>query len=239
MVGRYRLVYCVDSLENKTPPIESCVTRARVCRAMDEKPTNSRQRIMDVAEELILQHGFAATSLKMIVEKAGLTKGSFFYHFDSKSDLAHQLIERFAESDRQFLEMMMGRAETVARKPRQQLLVFIGLMLEEFGPQGQPPEGCLFASYSYEAALFDAEIHEISRKFFLIWRRRLHDKLQEVAEEHPPRIDVDLQSLADMVSVTFEGGFVAARILDDPEVLVAQLVHLRNYFELLFDDGTT
>ena len=89
---------------------------------MNERPTGSRQQIMDAAEELILQHGFAATSLTMIVEKVGLTKGSFFHHFDSKSDLAHQLIERFAESDRQFLEETMSRAETLARDPRRQLL---------------------------------------------------------------------------------------------------------------------
>lgn len=192
---------------------------------------------MDAAEELILDHGFAATSLSMIVEKAGLTKGSFFYHFDSKSDLAHQLIERFAESDRQFLEETMRRAETLARDPLQQLLVFIGLMLEEFGPAGQPPEGCLFASYSYEAALFEAETHEVSRTSFLNWRQTLQHKLRQVIEQYPPRIDVDLESLADTVSVAFEGGFVAARILDDPQVLVAQLVHLRNYFELLFEPG--
>ncbi len=201
---------------------------------MDDEIHSTRQRLLDAAEELILQHGFAATSLTMIVEEAGLTKGSFFYHFENKADLAHQLIERFAKTDREFLEDTMRRAEALSRDPLQQLLLFVGLLLETFGPQGEPPEGCLFASYSYEAELFDEQVHEISRDSMVLWRQTLLAKLRQVVECYPPRIPVDLESLADTVSVGFEGGFISARILEDPQAIAAHLEHVRNYFELLF-----
>jgi hypothetical protein len=46
---------------------------------------------------------------------------------------------------------------------------------------------------------------------------------------------VDLESLADQVFTTFEGGFILARAMHDPSHLRAQLTHLRHYLELLFD----
>lgn len=39
-----------------------------------------------------------------------------------------------------------------------------------------------------------------------------------------------------MVMTTFEGGFVVARVLHQPEVLREQFAHLRNYLELSFAD---
>ena len=55
---------------------------------IDETPRTdgdtTRQRILDAALELFAQRGFTATSVQDIVERAGLTKGAFYHHFDSK-----------------------------------------------------------------------------------------------------------------------------------------------------------
>ena len=49
--------------------------------------TDTRTRIMDIAEASILTKGFDATSIDEIVAAAEITKGGFFYHFKSKKDL--------------------------------------------------------------------------------------------------------------------------------------------------------
>ncbi len=204
---------------------------------MADESVTTRHRLLDAAQELILQYGFAATTVAMIVERAGVTKGSFFYHFDTKAQLAHALLERYARFEIDLLDETMRRAERLSRDPRQQLLIFVGLIIEGFGPDGEPPEGCLFASYCYEVDLFDEQTLEVSRKMMLTWREKMLEKMEEIVESHPPRLDVDLESLADMVGTIFEGGFVVARILREPEVLREQFLHLRNYFELLFAPG--
>lgn len=38
-----------------------------------------------------------------IIDRAGLTKGSFFYHFDTKDDLARAIVRRYAELDAELL----------------------------------------------------------------------------------------------------------------------------------------
>ena len=64
------------------------------------KGERTRERIMDIAYESIVQKGFAATSIEELVEAAGITKSGFFYHFKDKNDLARQLFERFLNEDK-------------------------------------------------------------------------------------------------------------------------------------------
>src|SRR5205809_3159162 len=49
----------------------------------------TRTRILDVAEELFMQHGFEGASMRMLAAKAGVNLAAVNYHFGSK----HALIE--------------------------------------------------------------------------------------------------------------------------------------------------
>lgn len=189
---------------------------------------------MDAAEASILDTGFAATSVGTIVERAGLTKGAFFHHFPSKSDLAHALVERYAALDAEHLETFMDRAERLSRDPLQQLLIFVGLFEEAMDELTDPFPGCLFASYVYEAQLFDARTHAIIRDAVAMWRERLGEKIRAAAAAHPPVLDVDLDALTDMMWVVFEGAFLLSKTAREPGVVAAQLRQHRNYLELLF-----
>ena len=46
-----------------------------------------RQRLMDSAVLLFTTRGYAATSVREIVEMAGVTKPALYYHFDSKEGI--------------------------------------------------------------------------------------------------------------------------------------------------------
>lgn len=189
---------------------------------------------MDAAEELILDRGFAGTPIDDVLEIAGVTKGAFFHHFDTKQELAHALIERYAALDLGHLEDKMRRAEDLTTDPLQQLLVFVGLFREEAEQLTGPYPGCLMGSYCYEAGLFDPAIIEVIRTTMLTWRERLTAKLEEVADRYPPRREVDLASLADQITVAFEGAYILSKVVEEPQVVAAQLDHHRTYLELLF-----
>ncbi|MCV7230078.1 helix-turn-helix domain-containing protein [Mycolicibacterium komossense] len=53
----------------------------------------TRRKILDAAIELFSEVGFAATSLGDIIERAEMTKGALYYHFESKESLASAIIE--------------------------------------------------------------------------------------------------------------------------------------------------
>jgi len=189
---------------------------------------------MDAAEALILDHGFAGTSVGSVVERAGVTKGAFFHHFDTKADLARALVERYARWDREKLEGALERAERMSNDPLQQVLIVVTLFQEEAEGLAEPYPGCLFASYGYQTELFDEETMDVARRAMLLWRDRLAAKFAEAAERHPPRVPVDPEGLADMITVIFEGAFIVSKTLEDPETVAEQLGHYKAYVELVF-----
>jgi len=195
---------------------------------------NTRTRLLDAAEWLIHRQGFAATTVDQILERVGVTKGAFFHHFRTKNDLALALIERFAAADREVLRANMERAEDLGEGPLQQVLIFVGLMIEVAESlDADPNPGCLFATYCYESGLFEEETKRVIADAMLNWRETLGAKLRAAARTHPLPEDVDVDSLADMATVVLEGAFVMARTLPG-SVFADQLRHYRRYLQLLF-----
>lgn len=197
-------------------------------------PERTRERILDSAQALILDHGFGATTVDAVVGRAGITKGAFFHHFATKADLARALVERYAQMDRDHLARHLERARKLASDPLQQVLVLIGLYEEDFEAMEAPFPGCLFASYTYENKLFEEGTLEVLRDSTLMWRREMRALLEKVAAAHPPRVPVDMESLADLFYALTEGSFIMTKTLGDKTLLARHAKHLRTYLQLLF-----
>jgi AcrR family transcriptional regulator len=54
----------------------------------------TRTRILDVAEELFMQHGFEGTSMRLLTSRAGVNLAAVNYHFGSKHALIEALFRR-------------------------------------------------------------------------------------------------------------------------------------------------
>jgi TetR/AcrR family transcriptional repressor of nem operon len=197
---------------------------------MPRDGTATRTRILDAAQTLVLQQGYAGTSVDDVIEAAGTTKGGFFHHFPSKQEL----VERYAAEDTAVLNELFSRAERMSRDPLQQLLLFVALQEESAEELAEDDPGCLFASFCYERDLFDPATREVIAHALREWRERTRAKLGEVVERYPPRITVDLDALADQGVALYEGAYVLSRALGEPDILKGQLRHFRTYLELLF-----
>jgi TetR/AcrR family transcriptional repressor of nem operon len=194
----------------------------------------TRERILAVANELVLKHGFAATSLEQILQRAGVTKGAFFHHFESKEELATALVDRYLITEQQLVEATLRRAERLSTDPLQQVLITLGLLEEMFAKLDAPHPGCLVASYLYQNDLMTAETTAKSRKAFLVWRHDIAAKLRAAAKTRPPRMAVDYEALGDLPITLIEGAMVMAKLFDDSKMIAAQLRLIRNHIELLF-----
>src|SRR6201988_2610666 len=88
-------------------------TRTMVRQARSEA---TRRKIMTSAVELFNEIGYPATGLGDIIERAEMTKGALYYHFDSKESLATASIEegsvRLAEAFRSIAAASAPARET-------------------------------------------------------------------------------------------------------------------------------
>jgi AcrR family transcriptional regulator len=60
---------------------------------MAGRRSDTRERIQEVALELFVEQGYEKTSLREIAERLEVTKAALYYHFRTKEDILHSLIE--------------------------------------------------------------------------------------------------------------------------------------------------
>ena len=59
----------------------------------DERRTDTRAQIREVALELFAEHGYEKTSLREIAERLGITKAAVYYHFKTKEEILGTLFD--------------------------------------------------------------------------------------------------------------------------------------------------
>lgn len=202
--------------------------------AATRRRPDTRERILGAAQNAVLEKGFGATSIDELIAAVGITKSGFFYHFRDKSDLAKALLERYVDDENRILDELFSRAEELHDDPLHQFLIALKLLAElmEDLPNGHP--GCMVASVCYQEQLFNRDVVELNATAVRGWRRRFRQKLDTIAEEYPPQIQVDLDALADMASGLVDGGIILSKVLRDRRLLPKQVLLYREFIRAIF-----
>lgn len=198
------------------------------------KGEQTRERLLDIAQDAVLHKGFAGTSLDEIICEAGITKSGFFYHFRDKNDLAKALLQRYLDNEWRIFDDLFRQAEELSDDPLHSYLIFLKLFADVMIdlPNGHP--GCLVASYVYQDFLFNQEVRRMTTEGHRIWRTRFRERLDRIAARYPPKIEVDLNDMADMLSSVADGGIILSKSLSQPDVLPRQIMQYRAYVKLVF-----
>jgi TetR/AcrR family transcriptional regulator, transcriptional repressor for nem operon len=194
----------------------------------------ARERILQLAEQAVLEKGFGATSIDELISGAGITKSGFFYHFRDKTELARALLTRYLEREHSLFDDLFRRADELNEDPLHGFLVGLKMLAEMMAdlPSGHP--GCLIASYCYQERLFDRQVRELNAEAVLGWRRRFRSRLDRIAERYPPKAAIELDDMADMLSAVVDGGIILSKVLKDPRALSRQVMLYREFVRSVF-----
>ncbi|MGE5346739.1 MAG: TetR/AcrR family transcriptional regulator, partial [Acidithiobacillales bacterium] len=96
------------------------VTTASRARSVHHHDPNIRQRLIDVAMDLFTRHGYSATSVREIVEGAGVSKPVLYYHFGCKEGLYLEIMRRL----KQTLDETLGGHRQEGRSARERIRSF-------------------------------------------------------------------------------------------------------------------
>lgn len=199
-----------------------------------KKRGDAKERLLQFAEAAVLEKGFVATSIDELIAAAGITKSGFFYHFKDKTELARALLERYIARENELFDELFRRADELNEDPLHGFLVGLRMLAEMLAdlPNGHP--GCLIASYCYQDRIFDQEIRNLNAEAVLSWRRRFRERLDRIADIYPPRVAVDFDDLADMLSAVVDGGIVLSKVLKDKNALPRQVMLYREFVRTVF-----
>jgi AcrR family transcriptional regulator len=201
---------------------------------LPRKKTDTRERLLELAEAAVLEKGFSATSIDELIAAAGITKSGFFYHFKDKNELAKELMQRYIATNDAILDDIMRRADELNDDPLHGFLVSLKLFAELLAdlPGGHP--GCLVASFCYQDQMFSGDIRELTRAGVEGWRKRFRDRLEKISERYPPRIPVNIDELADMANALVDGGIIMTKVFKDATILPKQVLLYRDLIRMIF-----
>jgi len=73
---------------------------------------NRKRRVADAAQQLFVKNGIQQTSIQDIIEKANISKGTFYNYFSSKADCIAEILEGLRYDASQLrMEMQIGKDE--------------------------------------------------------------------------------------------------------------------------------
>jgi len=178
---------------------------------------DTREKLIIVAEKLMLRDGYSATRVDDILLKAGLAKGSFYHFFDSKESLALAALEHYY-ADRVGRLAAGGYAtETDPLRRAQGFLEHVSRVVTDLWTTG-----CLLANLAADAAGSSRVISNALRKRTTELRALLMDLLSPFATA-----EITAADLAEYFLVCIEGSIVLARIYGDPVYLRRGLEQFR------------
>ena len=202
---------------------------------MSIKGEATREKIISAAEALVLDRGYAGTSLDDLLKVTGLTKGAFFHHFKCKADLSRAIIERYAEADLGDFRAWSERADRLSDDPLERVLIFLKLIEESFQQiEGDTPPRCMFAAYLQQPSAFPQEIHAFIRDSLKQWQAIYERKFAALIAARPPAQPVTAQALAELVTAVLQGGMILGSAFHDRDYALRQSRQVRQYLELLF-----
>ena len=201
---------------------------------MGTKGQETKDRLMDIAEKLILSKGFSATSIDELIQEAGITKGGFFYHFESKNALAYALMQRYRENDALLFRGLFDRATELTDDPLQQMVIFVKLLAEMMDQLEDLHPGCLVASFTYELHEINEEVRAITKDSVQQWREIFKQQFEKINQQYRMNVSTSSDDLADMLTTVIEGGIILSRALNEPKALPRQLLEYRNYIQLMY-----
>jgi len=195
---------------------------------------DARTRLLDAAMHVIRAQGYAATSVDDICREAGLSKGAFFHHFESKDDLAVAAAGHFSEMA---VRLFAGAPYRELADPLDRLRGYIDFrtaILE--GPIAEFT--CLLGTMVQEAYDTHPAIRRACDTYLGV---NIADIAKDVAAAkalYAPDAEWSAESLAAYTQAVLQGAFILAKAKGGPAIARDCVAHLRRYIEQLFDRPT-
>ncbi len=192
----------------------------------------TRERILASTTSLMQTHGYAATSVDMICQATGVTKGAFFHHFESKESVAVAALEVFA---REFAESIAAAPFMAETDPLAKLW---GYLEHAKGMATDPKiaKGCLVAMFTLERSYHHKPFRDICAGALGGWTNMVASLIRDVTAAYPPRAAMPAEELAREFVGLVEGSLIQFKAFGDPMILANNIDHFRRYLNLLLGE---
>ncbi len=182
------------------------------------EPRNTRERVLFGALELFYSQGFHAVGLDAILTEVGVTKTTFYNHFQSRDHLVREAVE---QRDAWDITAFGKRVQELGGYvPRDMLLAMFDVLDEWFN--GEEYRGCMFINACAEFPSMDHPVHRAAAHHYLTSQSTV-EKMAAAAQVGDPA------AFAKQWVVLIQGAVTHRMVLGDDDAArvaksIAQLV---------------
>jgi TetR/AcrR family transcriptional repressor of nem operon len=188
---------------------------------------NTREKLIQAGTDLVRRCGYVATTVDEICQQAGVTKGAFFHHFQSKEALAEACLE---EWERQVNAMYEQAPFQAIEDPYAKLLGSMDFFIGVFG-NPKMTKSCLAGTTVQEVSETHPRLREAAQACFASGERNFQAVLSDACRSKGVKLDTG--ALARLWMATIQGSLLLAKASRDGSVVAENLKQFKEYVEML------
>jgi len=169
---------------------------------MNKKPTDTREKILTTAEQLIYQNGIHAMGMDLLVKTSGVARKSIYRHFSNKEDVASAALNGRDERWMQWFRTESDKGET----PQDRILNMFTVLKSWFESEGF--RGCAFINTAGEVGDPDDPVRLIAK----VHKQKLLDYALELSEQLNTG---HAEELARQLLILMEGAITVTYVMGD------------------------
>ncbi len=207
------------------------MNRASASTTISPKPPTARDKLIGAAVKTVREKGFNATSVDELCREAGVTKGAFFHHFPSKTDLGIAA----ADAWKRHANELFGSAPFMAHEdPLDRVLGYLEFRRALL--DGPVPEfTCLAGTMVQESYETLPALREACHDSIWGHALTLVDDIDAARARHGITGGWTSESLALHFQGVLQGAFILAKATNDSAVARDSADHLIRYVRMLFN----
>ena len=195
---------------------------------------SAKEKLLTASLSLIREQGFSATTGDELCARAGVTKGAFFHHFESKDALGVAAVEHWSRTtDALFQAAAYHEVPDGLGRVRAYLALRKSLIrgdLAEFT--------CVAGTLVQETYASHPTIRAACAGSIFGHADTLVEDFAAAMKERGLKGPFTPEGLAAHTQCVIQGAFILAKARADARIAVASIEHLERYVELLFNQGS-
>jgi AcrR family transcriptional regulator len=164
--------------------------------------TTTRTQLLEIAHDLFYSEGFHCVCLDRILDEVGVTKTTFYNHFESKEQL---MLEVLRDHDRWWRDTFAQKLrEHGGDTPRGQLVAIFDVVGELIN--GPDFNGCIFVNAAVEFPMQHDPVHQAAAEHKMLMEGILRELAGYAGADDPARF-------AREMSLLMEGTYVTQQVI--------------------------
>jgi len=207
--------------------VPMAIVNTQTVRSRDGRTT--RDALVVAARRLMEVRGYLNTSLDDVLRESGVGKGNFYYHFRSKEDLGHAILDQIIGS---FLQQTLEPCFSDPDVHRlSQIRCFLNRVLE-YHRERKCVGGCAMGNLASELS----DVHEGFRarlaSVFTAWQERLTLVLREAQSRGELVPGCQAEGVAHFLVAALEGSILLSKVTKNIGVMEQCVSEIERYLAL-------